>query len=78
MLVSVPPGISLPLRRFRSVPGSVLGASPCCRSSRSRLVSGVVNVPGGSIPRMDGLVVSGKGGGLTGTSERPRVPPGLG
>jgi hypothetical protein len=77
MLVPLPPGVSRPLRRLASVPGSVLGASPCCLNSRSRLVSGVVNVPGGSLPRMDGLVVSGTPEGLPGTPERPRVSPGL-
>src|SRR5207302_10837450 len=29
-LVPVPPGVPSPLRRLGSVPGSVLGASPCC------------------------------------------------
>jgi hypothetical protein len=77
MLVPVPLGVSMPLRRLGSVPGSVLGASPCCLSSRSRLVSGMVDVPGGSLPRMDGLVVLGKGVGLPGVPERPRVSPGL-
>jgi hypothetical protein len=77
-------GVSIPLGRCGAGLGVVRGISPCCRSSRSLLVSGIVEVPGGAGSRSAGLVVSGTTGGLLGTPGgfpgppgRPRVSPGL-
>ena len=72
-LVLGPLGVSIPLRCCGAVLGAVRGASPCCRSARSRLVSGRVEVPGGSGARRAGLVVSGSPG-RPGDSPGPACP----
>ena len=63
-------GVSIPGRCCGPALGAVRDASPCCRSSRSRLVSGREGVPDGSGARCAGLVGSG-------TPGRLRVSPGV-